>query len=86
MNALQPEPPASGDRIATLVDYQRDGHFVVAFCPICDHAEAAKDDGGGRGQTESVSIAKIKVHISNRHQAKAAKVKIPVIQRPSRQS
>jgi len=81
MNALEPESAASAHRIATLVDHQRDGRYVVAFCPICDHAEEAEDDGAGRGPTESVSVAKIKVHILNRHQSKPAKVKISVIRR-----
>jgi len=86
MNILHTESPDAEHKIATLVDHQREGRFVVAFCPICDHAEEAKDDGGGRGQTESVSIAKIKVHISNRHRARPLRVKISVIQGPIRQS
>jgi hypothetical protein len=82
MNATQPESPIiSEPKIATLVDHQRDGRFVIAFCPICDHAEEAEDDGIERGQTESVSVAKIKVHIRNRHNAKPAKVKISFIRR-----
>ena len=86
MNVLEPEFSVPGPKIATLVDHQREGRFVIAFCPICDHAEEAKDDGGGRGQMESVSIAKIKVHISNRHRARPARVKISVIQSTSQQS
>ena len=86
MNILEPEFSAPGPKIATLVDHQREGRFVIAFCPICDHAEEAKDDGGGRGQMESVSIAKIKVHISNRHRTRPARVKISVLQGPNRQS
>ncbi len=86
MNILEPEFSAPGPKIATLVDHQREGRFVIAFCPICDHAEEAKDDGGGRGQMESISIAKIKVHISNRHRVKPARVKISVVQGPARQS
>ena len=86
MNIFQPESSNQAHKITTLVDHQREGRFVVAFCPICDHAEEAKDDGGGRGQTESVSIAKIKVHISNRHRARPARVKISVVQSTSRQS
>lgn len=77
----QPDPLVSRHKIATLVDHHRDGHFVVAFCPICDHAEEAKDDGEGRSQTESASIAKIKIHIRNRHRAKPARVKISVVHR-----
>jgi hypothetical protein len=82
VNAPQTEATGSGPKIATLVDHQRDGRFVVAFCPICDHAEEAEADGGGRGQAESVSIAKIKVHIRYRHRTKPAKVKISVIRQP----
>jgi hypothetical protein len=81
MNAHQTEATGSGHKIATLVDHQREGRFVIAFCPICDHAEEAEDDGGGRGKTESVSIAKIKVHISYRHRGKPERVKISVIRR-----
>ena len=86
MNILQTESSEAAHKITTLVDHQREGRFVVAFCPICDHAEEAKDDGGGRGQMESISIAKIKVHISNRHRTRPARVKISVIQGPNRQS
>jgi hypothetical protein len=81
VNAPQTEGSASGHKIATLVDHQRDGRVVVAFCPICDHAEEAEDDGGGRSQAESVSIAKIKVHIRYRHRGKPERVKISVIRR-----
>ena len=78
---IQTERYTPVPKIATLVDHERDGRYVIAFCPICDHAEEAKDDGGGRVETESVSIAKIKVHIGSRHSTKAAKVKISVIRR-----
>jgi hypothetical protein len=86
MNILQTESSEAAHKITTLLDHQREGRFVVAFCPICDHAEEAKDDGGGRGQMESISIAKIKVHISIRHRARPARVKISVVQGPARQS
>ncbi len=81
MNEAQPGPPAAGHEITTLVDHHRDGRFVVAFCPICDHVEEAKDGGQGRNETTSLSVAKIKVHIHKRHPAEAAKVKISVIRR-----
>jgi hypothetical protein len=68
-------------KIATLVDHERDGRYIIAFCPICDHAEEAKDDGAGRDQTQFDSIAKIKLHIRHRHRTKSAKVKITVIHR-----
>ena len=80
MNESTPDFTSS-HRIATLVDHNREGRFVVAFCPICDHAEEAEDDGSGRDRTESQSVAKIKVHIHNRHRARAMKVKISVIHR-----
>jgi hypothetical protein len=85
MNLSQTNPTDARFKIATLVDHQREGRFVVAFCPICDHAEEAEDDGGGREQTASESIAKIKVHIRKRHQAAPARVKISVISRPKNQ-
>lgn len=85
MNNLQIAGPSdSAAKIATLVDYQRDGRFVVAFCPICDHAEEAEDEGGGREHTASESIAKIRVHIFKRHHAKPAKVKISVVAKPKK--
>jgi hypothetical protein len=75
VNDSQPGSADPWHKIATLVDHQRDGRFVVAFCPICDHAEEAEDGGGGHSQTQSLSIAKIKLHIRNRHPARSDTVK-----------
>jgi hypothetical protein len=71
-------PPVRG-KIATLVDHDRDGRFVFAFCPICDHVEEAGDDGGGREQAASDSVAKIKIHIRRVHPAQPVKIKISVV-------
>jgi hypothetical protein len=71
-------PPVRG-KIATLVDHEREGRFVFAFCPICDHVEEAGDDGGGREQAASDSVAKIKIHIRRVHREKPVGIKISVI-------
>ena len=81
MRDIQPELSESRHKIATLVDHKREGRFVIAFCPICDHAEEAEIGREGRDQTEPDSVAKIRVHISNRHRARTATVKISVISR-----
>ena len=67
------------NRIATLVDHRREGRFVVAFCPICDHAEEAEDAGAGRSETRSASVAKIKAHMRHAHRSRMARVKIQVM-------
>ena len=59
--------PAARGRITTLVDYQREGRFIFAFCPVCDHAEEAEDIGGGRDQTASASVAKVEAHLRRAH-------------------
>ena len=81
MNDSQPEPLVPRRKIATLVDHQREGRFVIAFCPICDHAEEAEDEGRGRDQTQSISIAKIHVHIHKRHRDNAARINISIVRR-----
>jgi hypothetical protein len=81
MNNFRTDPSVV-PHIATLVDYEREGRFVIAFCPICDHAEEAEDYGGGREQTQSSSIAKIKVHIHKQHHAAPVRVKISIISKP----
>ena len=70
-------PPVSPLKIATLVDHKRDGRFVIAYCPICDHAEEAEDNGDGRERAQSASVARIEVHIYKRHRAKAIHIKLP---------
>ena len=64
-------PPILIDQVSTLVDQQRDGKFVVAFCPICDWTEqVATVDERSREQVKTASIAKIQVHIRKRHRPK----------------
>jgi hypothetical protein len=71
MNNAPLQSPALRHRISTLVDHEREGRFIVAFCPICDHAEESEDDGGGREHAQFASVAKIEVHIRERHRARA---------------
>jgi hypothetical protein len=77
MNKIRPEPPGLRYKITTLVTHNRNGRSVIAFCPICDHVEEARDDGVGREQTQTVSVAKIQAHIRRRHRSKAAKAGFP---------
>ena len=69
-------PSSTSVKIATLVDHKREGLFVFAFCPICDHAEESRDEGTGRDGAKSSSIAKIQVHISKAHRPKPVKIKV----------
>jgi hypothetical protein len=64
-------PDFSPKKITTLVDHHREGRYVIAFCPLCDHAAEAEDVGGGREQTASVSVAKIEAHLRRIHRNKA---------------
>jgi hypothetical protein len=81
MNNAPLSPPALRHEITTLVDHEREGRFVVAFCPICDHAEESEDGGGGREHAQYASVAKIEVHIRKRHRAKADGLRRPAIRR-----
>jgi hypothetical protein len=76
------DTPISSPRVATLIDRQRDGRFVIAFCPICDHSEEAENGGEDHDQTQAASVAKIRLHIQNRHHPRPSKVKISVIRHP----
>jgi len=69
-------------RITTLVDFHREGRFVIAFCPLCDHAEEAEDVGGGREQAASVSVSKIEAHLRRIHRNKSAALKITILSPP----
>jgi hypothetical protein len=73
------DSPISSHRIATLIDREREGRFVIAFCPICDHAEEAEDSGEGQDQAQTASVAKIRLHIQNRHPLRPSRVKISVV-------
>ena len=76
-------PPVSPDQIGTLVDQQRDGLFVVAFCPICDRTEQAPAaDEQSREYAAAASIAKIRIHIKNTHRPRPQRVKIASVTRP----
>jgi len=81
MNTFPAESFQPPEKIATLVNRQRDGLLVFAFCPICDHAEEARDQGGGQEQTQSDSIAKIKLHIRKIHRSKQPRIKISITRR-----
>jgi hypothetical protein len=78
MSHFDGEPALNNLKIATLVDRKREGRFVVAFCPICDHAEEVEDGGGGTEHTKQASMARIRLHIDRRHKRKPARVKISV--------
>jgi hypothetical protein len=82
VNDNQPEVEDSSTEITTLVDHQREGRYVFAFCPICDHAEEARDAGRGRDMALSDSVNKIKAHLRKAHRAKTANLKISVVLRP----
>ena len=71
--------PISRDKIPTLVDHQRDGKVVMAFCPICDMVAEAADDGRGRESTTAASIAEIKLHIRKFHPTKSQRTKVSVV-------
>ena len=74
-------PPVSHDRISTLVDHAREGKIVIAFCPICDLAAEAADEGRGSEFAMANSIAKIQLHIRKSHPPKTKHVKISAVVR-----
>jgi hypothetical protein len=78
MNDVRPDSSVPPGKITTLVDHQREGRFVFAFCPLCDHAEEAEDLGGGRDQAASASAAKIEKHLRKYHRGKSFKLKISI--------
>jgi hypothetical protein len=75
-------PDVAPKKIATLVDFHREGRFVIAYCPLCDHAEEAEDVGGGREQTASISVAKIEAHLRRIHRDKTTALKFTFHHRP----
>ena len=53
--------------ISTLLDKKRDGIYNVTFCPICDRAEEAHDQGKGQEHAVTASIVKVRRHMRLEH-------------------
>jgi hypothetical protein len=70
--------PLSLDNISTLVDHQRDGRFIVAFCPVCDRMEEVAEAGRSRADATAECIAKIRLHINRAHRPKLRPGMIPL--------
>lgn len=64
--------PMAREKITTLVDFDREGRFIFAFCPVCDHAVESEDTGAGRDRTASASVAKIEAHLRRVHRRPVA--------------
>jgi hypothetical protein len=62
--------------ISTLVDHGRDKQFVVAFCPICDHAEEAPARDNDLETAKNSSIAIIRQHLRRKHRVIAPEEKL----------
>ena len=67
MSNVQSSRSGLEEKITTLVDHDREGRFIFAFCPVCDHAVESEDTGAGRDQTMSASVAKIETHLRRIH-------------------
>jgi hypothetical protein len=72
MSNVQSNRAGFEEKITTLVDHGREGRFIFAFCPVCDHAEEAEDTGSGRDQAVSASVAKIEAHLRRIHRKPVA--------------
>ena len=56
--------------IPTLVEVNRDGIYLVAYCPVCDKSEKAKVEYAGQPRHSVASVAKIRRHLQQRHRRK----------------
>jgi uncharacterized Zn finger protein (UPF0148 family) len=65
-------------KISTLVDHSREGRFVVAFCPICDHAEEVPAPHGNHAKAANASIENIQRHVRRNHRTAARELKISI--------
>ena len=66
MNAAEKSPPQS-PVIPTLVEVNRDGLYLVAYCPVCDKSEKAKVAYAGQARESVDSVIKIRAHLQRRH-------------------
>jgi len=53
--------------IPTLVEVNRDGLYLVAYCPVCDKSEKAKVEYAGQPRHNVASVVKIRQHLAKRH-------------------
>lgn len=56
--------------IPTLLEVNRDGIYLVAYCPVCDKLEKAKVEYAGQPRHSVASVAKIRRHLQQRHRRK----------------
>ena len=66
MNAAEEIPPQL-PVIPTLVEVNRDGLYLVAYCPVCDKSEKAKVAYAGQSRESVDSVIKIRAHLQRRH-------------------
>ena len=57
-------------QISTLAEKRRYGIRGIAFCPICDKAEEATDEGRGEKHAITVSIGRVRIHMRLVHRVK----------------
>jgi len=69
-------------QISTLVDHSRKGRFVLAFCPLCDHAEEAPAFDQDHAAAAAASIAIIRQHLRRKHRVAPPEVKITLHLQP----
>lgn len=55
--------------IPTLAEMNRDGLYLVAYCPVCDKSEKAKVAHAGQPRESVDSVIKIRAHLQRRHRA-----------------
>jgi hypothetical protein len=69
-------PSRKAGQISTLVDHSREGRFIFAFCPLCDHAEEAPIHENDMAAAKNSSITIIQQHLRHKHRVEVAPMKI----------
>jgi len=69
-------------QISILVDHSREGRFVFAFCPLCDHAEEAAAPDNDHATAAASSIAIIRRHLRHKHRVTTAEMETPFSLQP----
>ena len=61
---------SSARQITTLLDHDRDGQFIYAYCPVCDHVAETAVLEGDREKAAIAGVDIIRVHLQQRHAPK----------------
>jgi hypothetical protein len=56
-----------GYTITTSADFEKDGIYGLAFCPICGREEQSHDHGHGEKYAVGISVGKVRTHMTRSH-------------------